>query len=263
MSSQIPAIHPPDWLQAAVQQAKDRELGSGLESVYKKMPNTLCVRRGECCGLLPPAAPAELLGFLLRLPKLSAGARVATVTRLVHHFIRNAANRLKCPWAKRDSCADYANRFFACRAYGLWSPEAYDQRRQTAHAAQEQVKDAWAGLGIELPEEVLAPGPDYCGSVRPVSGAPLDDKALLDLEADLAALTQDLDGIDELAAHGNDLSHLMAALVLGTSECLRQKMGYTRATLEGDEHQAQRVLKYTRLTAKEWVLRQALAQPHR
>lgn len=69
----------------------------------------------------------------------------------MEHFLGNAAQRRACPWARPDACAIYPQRFLGCRAYGLWSPEAYAVRAAQALQGQQAVAQAWQGLGVTLP----------------------------------------------------------------------------------------------------------------
>lgn len=242
-----------DWLGAALAAAEAADIDSELQSLYNQIPGTDCARQGQCCSLLPPTTPAEVLSLLLRLPSLSASARLARVTGLVTHFLCNAAHRLACPWARSTACSDYAHRFFSCRAYGLWSPETYAKRARGALAAQERVAEAWQGLGVKLPNEVLAPGPEYCRQVRVTAGPAIDDQRLEELEDQVAGLTRGMEGAEPLAGLAGDPGHLMAAIIIGPAECLRLKVAYTQAAVTGDEHQAGRVHKTARIMTKEWV----------
>jgi hypothetical protein len=119
-------------------------------------------------------------------------------------------------------------------------------------AAQERIVAAWAGLGIVLPAEVLAPAPAYCDQVKPAPGEkrPTDDQALTRLEERLAALAPTLPW---LAACGGDLSHALARLVLGDQGCLRAKMEITRTLAGGHEALAQELLAQARAAAEEWA----------
>lgn len=254
MTGSSPSLRAPSWLRQALDQARAAGLPERLQAIYQQLPATTCQRRGDCCGLLPPAAPVEMLLFFDRLKEMSAGGRLALVVGLAQHFVRNAAERLACPWARTDSCADYANRFFACRAYGLWSPEGYARRSQGAREAQARVARAWAELGVTLDPTVLAPGPDYCRATKYLATAPLNDQVLGELEERLAGLTGGLEAAGELAACGGDLSHLVARITLGQAQCLALKLAYTKAYLAGDHHQVGRVLKQVRLMARDWVL---------
>jgi hypothetical protein len=245
----------------AAQQAASQGLADSLSAIYGVLPDTSCARRGFCCSLLPPLHPAEMLAWLHRQAGLDSQARAAQVARLVEHFLLNAAVRRPCPWALPRSCAVYEQRFFACRSYGLWSPKAYDARREAALAAQTQVAQAWSRLGVELPAEVLAPGPGYCGQVRqiahgenrPITGQSLG-QSLERAEANLAGLTRGLPDKAGLLACGGDLSYLLARLALGEGPCLAAKVEVTRALLEGRAEEAADTLNQCLNKATNWSL---------
>lgn len=246
----------------ALAQAQTNGIINAIGAIYARLPDTSCARSGFCCSLLPPLQPAEMLAWLRAQALREVRERTAEVSRLVEHFLLNAAVRRPCPWALPRSCAQYQGRFFACRAYGLWSAATYNARRQAALSAQAQVARAWAGLGVELPEEVLAPGPGYCdrvrevrqtphGDNRPMGGQGLDQE-LERAETELAGLSQGLPGEAELLACGGDLSYLLARLALGEEQCLAAKVEVTRALLDGRAGEAAETLNQCLNKACNW-----------
>ncbi len=249
--------HPTATLAPALAAFQRQGLAVSLEALYQRLPATICARQGHCCGLLPPLAPLEMLAWLAGLAARPAQERAEQVAALVEHFLLNAAQRRPCPWARTGSCAVYAQRFLACRAYGLWSAEAYQARRQAALTAQQAVAAAWAGLGVRLPAQVLAPGPDYCRQVSvslPGEKSPNIDGLLRECEEDLARWAQGLPPEPLLAACGGDISYLLARLALGEQACLAAKVGLTKALLAGKEHSAGRLLAAHQAQARAWAL---------
>ncbi len=252
-----PPAAPPEWLAPALMAWADRGLGARLAALYQRLPPTTCARQGYCCGLLPPLAPVEMLAWLAGESQAVLVERSAHLADLVEHFLMNAAQRRPCPWAAPGACARYEGRFLACRAYGLWSPQAYAQRRQEALEASRAVARAWAGLGVELPTEVLEAGPGYCRHVRLCSDGekiPRGDLALSGLEEELAQMAQELDCANELIGLGGDLSYLAARLALGPQACLVAKVRMTRDLLAGRETEAQELLARCREQARAWAL---------
>ena len=186
-------------MRSGLQGASSRGLFVILEQLYQELPDTVCARRGACCTLLPPVSTVELAAWLHRLPNIPYKERASQARRLVEHFLVNAAQRRSCPWALPGACAVYHNRFMGCRAYGLWSPSAYEKRAAQAVQGQQAVAQAWQGLGVALPPEVLAPAPPYCLQVKPVSGPAPDDAAIEALEERAIELSRDLpNGLDRL-----------------------------------------------------------------
>ena len=174
----------------------------------------------------------------------------------MRHFLLNAVQRRLCPEALPGACADYPHRFLACRAYGLWSRAAYQDRHQAARAGQAAVAAAWAGLGVRLPEEVLAPGPEYCPHVRLCNDGenrPGLDSLLCNLEDEMALETLGLAPDPDLGVCGGDLAHLVARLALGERECLAAKVAVTRAWLAGESAVARDQVARAQDQARSWA----------
>jgi hypothetical protein len=224
-----------------------------LERIYAALPATACARQGACCGLLPPVQPVEMLAWLGELSQGDEQTGCGQAVMLVEHFLQNAAIRLPCPWALPDACARYENRFFGCRAYGLWSARAYEPRRAQSLAAAKAVQAAWQGMGVTLPPEVCAPPPDYCTEVRPMDGPVIDDAGLDELEMRLVGIGQNETWHGLLAGCGGDLSYLTAGLALGWQECLQAKVAVTRAILTGHDEQAKNMLAQAGQAARAWT----------
>lgn len=246
----------PGTLAGAMVAFRGQGLAMALEDVYQRLPATTCARQGHCCGLLPPLAPVEMLAWLAGLQARPAAERAEQVATMLEHFLTNAAQRRPCPWARATACAIYPRRFLACRAYGLWPAEVYAKRHQAALMAQEGIARAWAGLGVRLPAEVLAPGPDYCRQVRPShDGAkiPMAGDLPLSCEAELERLAQALPPCPDLDAAGGDLAHLLARLALGPQACLAAKVQVTKALLSGRRPEARRMLDQCLALGSAWA----------
>lgn len=241
-----------DLLRQGVGLALDRR----LEERYRRLPATTCQRHGHCCSLLPPLQPAEIIAWLIRSTQAGAAERAQSAASLIRHFLLNAVQRRPCPWALSGACADYDHRFLACRAYGLWSPAAYQERRQAAREGQAAVAAAWASLGIRLPEAVLTPGPEYCRHVQLCNDGenrPSLDSLLCDSEEALTLSALGLSDESGLTACQGDLAHLVARLVLGERECLEAKVAVTRAWVESRREEAQALVERAAGQARVWA----------
>ena len=239
---------PPSLVQA-LEKLHQKNGRSALDRVYGRLPETTCQRRGLCCGLLPPVQHIELLVWLSELIALPSDETRFQTARLVEHFLFNAAQRRACPWLEPGRCSIYPRRFLGCRAYGLWSPAAYEQRRSGAAEAARQTAGAWAAMGVDLPPEVLSPGPDYCRCVEPAAGQPvLNDSALDRLEEDLAAMAEGLPGAEVFSQWGGDISYAAAWLALGQQTALGLKVAATKACLAGETQQAEEIKEQARAT---------------
>lgn len=225
-----------------------------LEQLYQELPETSCQRRQACCGLLPPAAPVEMAWWLAGQRSESGKQRGGAARRLTEHFLLNAVRRLPCPWAGEDSCNIYPRRFLGCRTYGLWSPQAYKIRHEQAIEGQGRVMAAWAGLGVALPAEVAAPGPEYCRLVRVTTGPRPTDDDLEGMERRLYELSGDLPGLEYLRPWGGDLSYAVAALALGRQQALALKVSITKELLAGRDDEAEELLAQARKRARDWAL---------
>lgn len=247
---------PPGWgelLGSGIGRALDRR----LHQIYQRLPATTCQRQGHCCSLLPPLQPSEIIAWLCRFAQVADPERTAAAADLVCHFLLNAVQRRPCPWARPGVCADYAHRFLACRAYGLWSRSTYQERRQAAAAGQAAVVAAWAGLGVRLPDEVLAPGPEYCRHVQLCNDGekrPSLDALLCELEEAMSPAALELGVEADLAARGGDLAHLVAGLALGERECLEAKVAVTRAWVAGRRAEALGMVDACLAQARAWAL---------
>jgi hypothetical protein len=239
-------------LRHGLQEAAARGVFTLLAQLYQELPSTTCDRQGACCGLLPPVHTVEMAAWLHRFLSLPYRERTSQARKLIEHFLCNAAQRRPCPWARPGACAIYAQRFWGCRAYGLWSPQTHAARAAQAAAGQEAVARAWAGLEVSLPEEVLAPPPPYCGQVKPLDGGAPDDAALEELERRVQALGQDMPGLERLHDFGGDLSYAVAALALGQPQALGLKVAMTKALLAGLEDEAAELLAQAGTAARRW-----------
>ena len=241
-------------MRSGLQEASFRGLFVILEQLYQELPETTCSRRGACCTLLPPVSTVELAAWLHRLPDIPYKERAAQARRLLEHFLVNAARRRPCPWALPDSCAIYPNRFMGCRTYGLWSTSAYEKRAAQAAQGQQAVAQAWQGLGVQLPPEVLAPAPPYCLQVRPVNGPAPNDAAIEALEERALGLSRDLPaGLERLHDFGGDISFAVACLALGQPQALSLKVAVTKALLAGNQAEAHELLAKAGTAAKRWA----------
>jgi len=236
----------------AVDQAVGRGFARDLASAYAKLPDTICAREGHCCGLLPPVHPIEALCWLGRLADQRADRRAAELAKLTEHFLTNAVQRRPCPWREENACRVYEQRFFGCRAHGLWSAGHYARRHRAAAGNQARIAAAWAGLGVKLPNEVLAAGPGYCGNVRPISGAAAPSDADIEaLESRIQALGRGMTMPEAVWQWGGDISFAAAWLTLGPRLALERKVAATRAALAGLHQQFAEIIDQSRQAARE------------
>lgn len=237
----------------ALESAQSQGAFTRLEQLYLELPETTCARRQQCCGLLPPVRLVEMAWWLMGQRTHSAQERGAAARRLSEYFLLNACRRLPCPWARADACGIYARCFLGCRTYGLWSPAAYQARREQAGHAQRRVQEAWAGLGVALPVEVTAPGPGYCRQVRVWAGPAPMDAEMEALEQEVIELGRDMPGANMLAPWDGDLAFAVAALALGRQQALALKVSLTKHLLASQDQEAEEILAQVRKRARDWA----------
>ena len=208
-------------------------LFSGLTDVYGQIPATECRRRVSCCALVPEMTFAEALFALDRMKRLPVPARNQVVLRLVTCFFTNAVEISACPFLEANGCLIYPDRFFGCRAYGLWSLDTYQERSEAGLAAKKSLQVAWRSMGVVLPDAVVNFRQPYCRDVKVTEKTSVDDDFLKALEDQVEILSQGMGEGHEvyLRTYGGDFSFLIAALLLGTREAVSRKVAFVKAVV--------------------------------
>ena len=207
-----------------------RELETELAALFDRIPSTDCRRRAECCRLLPQMSLIEASYAVNGLIALEESLQERTYQKLTEYFLVNAARINACPFLDQGGCLVYNRRAFGCRAYGLWSPAAYAPKRKAAQQAQAVVAQAWAGLGIRLPESVTSHHLPYCDQVKSQNGSTVTDQDLNEVEQGIRTLDR------RLAPHSarfaaecqNDLSFAIVVEQMRLQPALRAKVAVTR-----------------------------------
>ncbi len=123
-----------------------------LKMVYDRLPATRCLRQVRCCLLLPE------MTFLETLPAISAMRswppldRINIMRKMVRYFLGNATEIHSCPFLQGSDCLIYPDRFFGCRAYGLWSKDYYQELVKENRQGKLFLRQQWENLGIPLPD---------------------------------------------------------------------------------------------------------------
>src|SRR5210317_30272 len=96
-----------------------------LQVLYGCLPETgcQCEQPGVCCAFLPEMTWVEALqwtGLILEMP---TEARTRILQKFLEFYLTNPIRSAGCPFLENGHCGIYESRSFACRAYGLWSPE--------------------------------------------------------------------------------------------------------------------------------------------
>jgi Fe-S-cluster containining protein len=161
----------------------------------------------------------------LRRAKLSRG--------LVRYFFLNAVEIGSCPFLGGNSCLIYDNRFFGCRAYGLWSGQYYEEQAEHSREAKRMSQTLWQGLGVSLPQEVVEFSVPYCPHVELEENGSVNDRRLLEILNTVGAISGLLTPWHELfrERYFSDLSFLLASLTLGMDEAIQLKFEIVRDML--------------------------------
>ena len=210
-----------------------------LKMVYDRLPDTRCLRQGRCCLLLPEMTFLEALQVISAMRSWPSSDRITIIRKMVRYFFGNTTEITSCPFFQGSDCLVYPDRFFGCRAYGLWSKDYYldlaDKNRQEKLFLQQQ----WENLGISLPEEVLAFEVPYCSQVETVTAAVITDGELSATSDRIEKLSQDLGPRDRefRETYYSDLSFFLAGLQFGSQEAVRLKFFITRDKIQkGDRN---------------------------
>ncbi|MBI5585801.1 MAG: hypothetical protein HY892_18475 [Deltaproteobacteria bacterium] len=212
--------------------ARSRPQRLALGDLYSRLPATRCRRRARCCSLLPETSLPEALAALAALQRFPPARRLSIQKRVVRYFLINPLEITSCPFLEGGGCLIYADRFFGCRAYGLWSPEEYARRAKADRPAKKMMGEQWLRLGVRLPVTVIDFQVPYCRQVFPA--LPVSDQVLGEIEEGLELLARDLNPwtarFQEL--YFSDLSFLIAGLIFGVPAALRLKFTLVKERLQ-------------------------------
>ncbi len=196
-----------------------------LKNVYDRIPATHCERKTHCCKLLPEGSLVEILWVIRCFQNMTAERRKRLYTKLVAYFFLNPVKITSCPFLEGRDCLVYPERFFGCRAYGLWSYEYYQQLSQFNREAKFQLQQQWKRLGITLPQQVVDFNMPYCREVEARMHVTINDRNLTDIWNTVRTLSERMSpwhGIFQQSFFG-DLSFLFSTLAFGFNEAIQLK----------------------------------------
>jgi hypothetical protein len=201
-----------------------------LRALYDRLPATRCERKAHCCSMLPEMTFLEGLAAFRRLSREAAGLRSGVLKRIVEYFFVNPVRITSCPFLEEKQCLIYEDRFFGCRAYGLWSPEHYENMAGQNRQAKIALGQQWRNLGIKLPENVIEFKLPYCLDVATVHRSAADDDTLAKISGDINALSKRLSPWHQTFGrmYFADLSFLTTALIYEVGQILRMKVSIVR-----------------------------------
>ena len=196
-----------------------------LKQVYGQLPTSRCRRRTFCCSLLPEMTLVEALSAIHQLADMAPGTRVKLSKALVRYFFLNAVEIGSCPFLEGDICLIYDDRFFGCRAYGLWSSQYCEEQMVRSREVKRISQNQWQELGVSLPQEVVEFNVPYCPYVEVEEEGRVDDQRFLHILDTVGTISGQLK-----PWHGffreryfSDLSFLLASLTLGVDRAIQLK----------------------------------------
>jgi hypothetical protein len=196
-----------------------------IRKTYRELPDTECHRNARCCALLPDTTLLEALVAVHRLVEMPSASRHEIILGMVRYFFLNPIEIMSCPFLVNRDCVIYEDRFFGCRAYGLWSKAFYCQLSGRARDAKRYVRDQWKHLGVVLPREVTGHEVPYCEHVKISGGGSCTDEMLLCLSGKIEEESGSFPPWHQLylGTYFSDLSFLVSALVFGVHEAVNMK----------------------------------------
>ena len=209
-----------------------------LMEAYACLPHTRCRRQTYCCSLLPEMSLLEALSAIQGLLEMKSEQRSCMSKRLIRYFLLNPVEILKCPFLESNSCLIYPERFFGCRAYGLWSKKHYRKKAEQSRQAKTLYQRQWQRLGVSLPQEVVDFNVDYCPYVEWDGNTEVDDTFLLNTFDTIETLSEQLLPWHNTFHHQyfSDLSFLLASISFGLQRAVQLKFEVVRhVLLTGDK----------------------------
>jgi hypothetical protein len=204
-----------------------------LEKIYSGLPQSRCQRQTRCCSFLPEMTWIEVLPILDHLRQGEPFWRKSLIEKIIRYFFINPVEIVGCPFLEARDCIIYADRAFGCRAYGLWSPEYYQDLVNKNIEIKKTFQQEWQKLGVALPSAVLNYNPPYCGLVH--SGEePVSDKMLARAYQEIETLSQNVNPWHRFFAEDCfcDLSFFLARWIYGSAEAVRLKYLIVRGILQ-------------------------------
>jgi Fe-S-cluster containining protein len=217
MTFTVPIIR--GLLRNSVEQRKE------LEEAYALLPPTQCQRKTRCCSLLPDMTLLEALTAIQRLAHMSSTMRKKLTKRMISYFILNPVEITSCPFLDYQDCLVYRNRFFGCRAYGLWSQGYYEKIASNNREVKRHFQKQWQKLGVSLPQSVIDFQVPYCMCVKVDGETVVNDEMLLHTAYTITTLSEQFLEWHQLFGqwYFSDLSFLLTSLVFGFQDAVTMK----------------------------------------
>jgi hypothetical protein len=164
---------------------------------------------------------------------MTAELRKRLHAKLVEYYFFNSVKISSCPFLEGRDCLIYSDRFFGCRAYGLWSYEYYQKLAKLNREAKIQLQLQWKRLGVTLPKQVVDFNRPYCQEVKTKTPYKMDDRMLNDIWNAINRLSERLSPWHRIyrQKYSGDLSFLFSAIAFGFNEAVKLKYTVVRDIL--------------------------------
>ena len=208
-----------------------------LRDVYRLLPETRCRRRSLCCSLLPEMTLVEALTAVGQLAAMAPAVRMEITRGFIRYFLMNPVELSACPFLRGKDCRIYQERFFGCRAYGLWSRARYEGEAARHRQAKEFSRKQWERLGVRLPRDVVEFQVPYCLDVEPVGDGMVDDALLLSAQDRVEELSGQFGPWHKVfrTHYFADVSFLLASLAFGVREAVATKFSLVRDVVNTED----------------------------
>jgi len=180
--------------------------------------------------MLPEVSLIEALTAIQLLTETDLLLRHQLVRDIVHYFFTNPVMITSCPFLHGHDCLVYQNRFFGCRAYGLWSQNYYDSIAGPSRKAKERLRQQWHNLGITLPRQVVEFQVPYCRNVTTDKDGTFTTEQLVHTADTIETLSGQLGEWHQLfhRQYFADLSFLITSLFFGVTAAVQLKFSVVR-----------------------------------
>lgn len=216
-----------------------------LQRTYNLLPATQCCRNTHCCAMLPEMTLLEALDAVQLLVNQSSRVRQQLINNIVSYFFINPVEITACPFLSDRDCLIYHNRFFGCRAYGLWSPDYYDSLASRNRQAKEAVQQQWRELGVSLPQQLVDFQVPYCRHVDIDGDGTIDDQGLDQVADTIESLSAQFIDWNRVFNQNYfaDLSFLITSLIFGVTGAVQIKFTVVRdMVITGDRTRLDKIL---------------------
>ena len=207
-----------------------------LQRLYQQLPQTgcQCDQPGVCCAFLPEMTWIEAVQWAGLIQEMPADGRTKILKKFLEFYLTNPIRPAGCPYLEDGACTIYELRPFACRAYGLWSPEFGKIRTQKSRHGRKALMQMWQKFGLELPPQTVEFEIDYCERVRCAADKSISDSQLMEILQHIYGLDQALAELQSKfeAEYHSDFSFLMTSLALGYRKAVLGKFAVIKEMVQ-------------------------------